>query len=324
MQERERPIEKAKRKYRKFTDEFKREAVRLLNENPTSAVETAKKLDIPQEHLYRWRDELSASGVEAFRGNGKRTAGQERIRELEAEVRRLRMGARLSKKNSLVLRQGRRVRYSAIRQHEGAYPTRLMCRVLEVTPSGYYAWRRRPKSLRERNRKQLESIIRMIFLQAREVYGSPRITAELKDIGLQHSRNFVAKVMKEAGIKAKAARRRFKRTTNSEHSEPVFPNVLKRNFRTLAPNSAWVSDVTYIRTKEGWLYLCVFIDLYSRQVVGWSIKDRLCFEIATDALEMALGQRDPKPGLVFILIEECRMPVHITEQSFENGRSLEV
>jgi transposase InsO family protein len=138
----------------------------------------------------------------------------------------------------------------------------------------------------------------MIFAQAREVYGSPRITAELQDVGLQHSKNFVAKVMKEAGIKAKTARRRFKRTTNSEHSEPVFPNVLQRNFRTLAPNSAWVSDVTYIRTKEGWLYLCVFIDLYSRQVVGWSIKDRLCFEIATDALEMAIGQRDPKPGLI--------------------------
>jgi transposase InsO family protein len=124
------------------------------------------------------------------------------------------------------------------------------------------------------------------------------MTAELRDVGREHSKNFVAKVMKEAGIKAKNARRRFKRTTNSEHSRPLFPNLLQRNFDALKPNTAWVSDVTYVRTKEGWLYLCVFIDLYSRQVVGWSIKDRLCFELATDALRMALVNRNPQPGLI--------------------------
>ena len=190
------------------------------------------------------------------------------------------------------------MRYSAILQHEGAYPVRMMCRVLEVTTSGYYAWKRRPRSLREQNRRELERIIRMLFVQAREVYGSPRMTAELRDVGRKHSKTFVAKVMREAGIKAKTAKKRFKCTTDSNHFEPRFPNVLQRNFQVAAPNSVWVSDVTYIRTSEGWLYLCVFLDLFSRQVIGWTIKDRLCFELSTDALKMALGKRNPGPGLI--------------------------
>ena len=130
------------------------------------------------------------------------------------------------------------MRYATIRQHEGEYPIRMMCRVLEVSSSGYYAWKNRPRSLREKNRHELERIIRMLFAQARGVYGSPRMTAELRDVGREHSKNFVAKVMKEAGIKAKNARRRFKRTTNSEHSKPLFPNLLQRNFDALKPNTA--------------------------------------------------------------------------------------
>lgn len=190
------------------------------------------------------------------------------------------------------------MKYAAIRQHVGAYPVTLMCRVLGVKRSGYYAWCKRPESIWSRNRRTLANVIQRIFERKREVYGSPRIRDELRDEGCRHSKNHVAKVMKEAGLVAKAGRQRFKRTTNSEHREPVFPNLLERNFRVASANAAWVSDITYLWTAEGWMYLCVFIDLYSRQVVGWSLRDRLGSELVTEALQMAIGRRQPKAGLI--------------------------
>jgi len=189
------------------------------------------------------------------------------------------------------------VKYAVIRQHVGEFPVRLMCRVLEVTPSGYYAWKRRPTSLWERNRRQLGELVKVLFDRNRQVYGSPRLTDELRDAGYRHSKNYVARIMKEQQLEAKTVKR-FRRTTDSAHKRRIYPNRLKRDFTVLQPNKAWVSDITYVWTQEGWLYLCVFLDLYSRKVVGWCLKSELTEGLVLDAFEMAIAQREPNPGLI--------------------------
>lgn len=188
-------------------------------------------------------------------------------------------------------------KYAVIRAHEKDYTIRLMCRVLGVSESAYRWWKRRPESLWERNRKTLGRILKELFVQKRETYGSPRMRAELARQGREHSKNYVAKVMRNEGLKV-TLRRRFKVTTNSNHRLPVFPNLLKRDFRTSKPNVAWVSDITYVQTGEGWLYLCTVLDLYSRKIVGWSMSERAGSEGVFSALQMAVTSRCPARGLI--------------------------
>ncbi len=189
------------------------------------------------------------------------------------------------------------MKYSVIRQHATEYPVRLMCSVLEVTPSAYYAWKRRPMSMWERNRSEFGKLVKVVFERNRQVYGSPRMTAELQDIGHRHSKNYIARIMKEQGLQAKTVKR-FRRTTNSAHTRRVHPDRLKRNFAISQANTAWVTDITYVWTQEGWLYLCVFLDLYSRKVVGWSLQDEITENLILAAFETALSQRQPAPGLI--------------------------
>ena len=172
-----------------------------------------------------------------------------------------------------------------------------MCTVLNVSPSGYYVWHKRPESPRSKENRRLEAKIRVLFKDNREVYGAPRIHAELKDEGESCSKNRVARIMKKAGLKAKT-KRKFKATTDSRHSFPVAPNLLNQNFETDAPNKIWAGDISYIQTDEGWLYLAVLMDLYSRKIIGWSMKSTLAKEIVLDALLMAVWRRNPKQEVI--------------------------
>lgn len=173
-----------------------------------------------------------------------------------------------------------------------------MCDVLQVSRSGYYSWRSRPKSNQSQKRRLLEVTIRETHRQNRKVYGSPRIHKELECQGIPCSENTVAKVMQEAGIQAKTTKR-FTVTTDSNHSDPVAENVLNRGFdRATRPNQIWVSDITYIWTLQGWMYLTCVVDLYSRKVVGWSMSSRMTKEFVMDALQMAMEQRCPEAGLL--------------------------
>jgi len=189
------------------------------------------------------------------------------------------------------------MRYQFVRDHSGRYPVRRMCRVLEVTPSAYYAWRGRPESRRVREDRRLLVEIKAIHQAKRETYGSPRIQAELKAQGQRHGQKRVARLMRDNDIRAKQ-KRKFKATTDSKHSHPVAPNLLARDFEATAPNQKWVADITYIPTREGWLYLAAILDLYSRIVVGWSMAGRMTRKLVLDALEMAMGRRRPGPGLI--------------------------
>lgn len=173
-----------------------------------------------------------------------------------------------------------------------------MCRVLDVSRSGYYSWAKHNTSDRQRENERLLQYIQQAYTRGRGTYGSPRVTAELRDNGIQCGRNRIARLMKENGIKAKT-KRRFTATTKSRHDLLVAENLLKRRFSTEVANKVWLSDITFIWTKEGWMYLAAILDAYNRQIVGWSMSDRLNHSILADALNKALRGRKPAAGLIF-------------------------
>lgn len=168
---------------------------------------------------------------------------------------------------------------------------RMMCDMLEVSASGYYAWRGRPACARQTRRQELMEKIRLAHAQSRNSYGSPRVTVELKESGMKVCENTVAKYMRLAGICVRKRRRFVPRTTDGNHPHPIAGNLLDRDFAAAAPNRKWVSDLTFIWTSEGWLYLSVMIDLFSRRVVGYSISADMTAPSVAGALQMALRRR---------------------------------
>lgn len=190
------------------------------------------------------------------------------------------------------------MRFAFIEQHAAAYPVRLMCRVLEVSPSGYYAWRSRPESPRAAANRQLISEIRGLAARHSGRYGSPRMHAALRAEGHRCSRGRVARLMRANGIRAVAGRRFRPCTTDSRHSLAVAPNLLAQCFEASGPNRVWLADITYIPTGEGWLYLAAVLDLATRKVVGWAMRDHLRAELALAALIMAAQRQRPGKGLI--------------------------
>jgi putative transposase len=189
------------------------------------------------------------------------------------------------------------VRFMFIDAAKEEFPVQRLCKVLEVSPSGYFAWRGRPACERQRDDLVLLAHVRSAFALSNETYGSPRMTHELRDQGLHVGRRRVARLMRENGLRARQPRR-FKRTTDSLHAFPVAPNLLDQDFSAERPNEKWGADISYIWTREGWLYLAVVIDLYARRVVGWAVSDRLHTELALRALRRALAVRRPAAGLL--------------------------
>lgn len=174
-----------------------------------------------------------------------------------------------------------------------------MCKVLKVSRSGYYAWSSRPPSARTQDNEQLSQEIAQIHQDSRKTYGSPRIHMALIAKGWQVSRQRVVRLMAKLGISV-GSKRKFKVTTDSGHDLPIAPNILDRNFTISEPDKAWVADITYIWTTEGWLYLAVILDLFSRRIVGWSMAEHMRSDLVLSALEAALGQRIPSAsGLLF-------------------------
>ncbi|ADL12888.1 Integrase catalytic region [Acetohalobium arabaticum DSM 5501] len=173
-----------------------------------------------------------------------------------------------------------------------------MCQVLEVSRSGYYKWLNRKPSQREKINKKLKLKIAEIYWQHNGTYGSPRIHRVLRKEGYTVNIKRVARLMRIMGLKA-IQKRKFKRTTNSNHDLPLKENLLKRDFDIDKPDKVWVSDITYISTKKGWLYLAVVIDLYSRKVVGYSMSKRINTDLIMSATKMAISRRNPEAGLIF-------------------------
>lgn len=190
------------------------------------------------------------------------------------------------------------MKFAFIRDNLEIFPVVDMCRVLEVSKSGFYRWQREPVGKRQLLRDKLGAAIERVHAANRGVYGSTRVHEALLDEGQEVCRNTVAKVMKSRGIQARTHRRFRVRTTDSNHNHPVAPNTLNREFKADKPNQVWLTDITYILTGEGWLYLAGVMDLYSRRIVGWSMADHMRSELVCDALKMALIARKPTSDLL--------------------------
>lgn len=190
------------------------------------------------------------------------------------------------------------MRCAWIEEHRDSFPVTAMCRVLQISRSRYYAWRKQPQSRQAQRRESLLVEIESIRREKRkDVYGSPRIHQELQHRRVRCCENTVAKVMKGAGIQAKTTKK-FKATTDSKDNRPVAANVLNRQFEATGVNEVWLADITYVGTREGWLYLAAVKDLYTRKIVGWSTSDRLTADLVTRALEMGIGRQLPESGLL--------------------------
>ncbi len=189
------------------------------------------------------------------------------------------------------------MRYSFIRDHREAFPVGLMCHVLEVGRSGFYTWLKRPESPRNRESRRLLVEIKAAHQKSRKTYGSPRIHAELKSQGLSCGKHRVSRLMRQHGIVSKH-KRKFQVTTDSVHSYPVAENKLQRRFDVSEPNQYWVSDITYIPTREGWLYLAVTLDLFHRKVIGWAMDRWITRQLVIDALNMAIKNGNGQRGLI--------------------------
>jgi putative transposase len=189
------------------------------------------------------------------------------------------------------------MRFDFIGRHIAEFPVTAMCRVLKVSRSGFYAWKLRPDSPRVSQDRRTAVLIAEIQQLVRRVYGAPRMHRELKARGEKIGRKRVARVMKENGLQSRC-RRKFRVTTQSNHALGVAPDRLHREFTPDGPNQAWVADITYIATREGWLYLAVVLDLYSRMVVGWKLSERISRELVIEALQMAVARRKPSAVLV--------------------------
>ncbi len=168
-----------------------------------------------------------------------------------------------------------------------------MCRILNVSRSGYYQWTRRKESERKKRREQLKQQISRIFLESRRLYGSPKIAQVLRRQGERVSEKTVARIMQELGLKSRTVRK-YKATTNSRHNLPVHDNVLNQQFTAQAPNQVWMADITYVPTDEGWLYVASIMDLYTRKIVGWHADERMTKELVLQALDQAYSRQRPK------------------------------
>jgi putative transposase len=188
--------------------------------------------------------------------------------------------------------------FELIEAEKGNYPKALMCRALGLSRSGHHAFRTRGPSHHDLQQQQLDVLVAAIFAELGGHYGAPRVEQELRRRELHTSRKRVAASMARQGLRARP-RRRWRRTTDSSHREPIAPNLLDRNFTAEAPDRAWVADTTYLPVLGGFLFLVVILDLFSRKVVGWSLGDRLDAELSGEALRRAIARRQPKPKLLF-------------------------
>jgi putative transposase len=190
------------------------------------------------------------------------------------------------------------MKFAFIAEHLQAFEIQMVCDVLEISRSGYYAWSKRPPSRRAQRREELAGKIQQVHEQNRRVYGSPRVCRVLAAQGQSVCENTVADIMKERQIRAKSKRKFVPRTTDSRHEQPLADNLLDRQFDAPLPNQKWAVDITYIPTDQGWLYLAGVIDLCSRKIVGWSMADHMRVDLVSDALRMAIARRRPGEGLL--------------------------
>jgi len=280
-----------------YTAEFKEQAVKRADE-VGSIARVAEELGLVEQTLRNWVKAAKAGKLNPA-GARQITAEQMELSRLRAQVARLEMELEITKKSGGIFREGAAVKYAWIDTQRSAFPLPVLCDAPSVSQSGFRAWQAGGTPERKRlTDGQALVLIRTIHQEVRQAYGARRIHAELRGRGYRIGLPRIERLMRENGIRARH-KRRYKATTDSRHSLPVAPNVLDRHFAPGAPNRVWTGDITYIATAEGWLYLAVVIDLFNREVIGWSIKPRMTTDLVLDALSMAWFRRRPEPGVLF-------------------------
>ncbi|WP_154816839.1 IS3 family transposase [Enterobacter kobei] len=272
---------------KRYPEEFKIEAVKQVIDRGHSVSSVATRLDITTHSLYAW---IKKYGPDSST-NKEQSDAQAEIRRLQKELKRVTDERDIFKKSRGVLRKAVRLRYDFIRDNSRCWPVRLLCRVLDFHPSGFYAWFKQPYSQRHQVDLRLTGQIKQFWLESGCVYGYRKINLDLRDSGQQCGVNRVWRLMNRAGIKAQVGYR-SPRAHKGEVSI-VSPNRPQRQFNPDAPDERWVTDITYIRTHEGWLYLAVVVDLFSRKIIGWSMQSRMTKDIVLNALLMAIWRRNP-------------------------------
>ncbi|WP_218722359.1 IS3 family transposase [Citrobacter braakii] len=301
---------------KRYPEEFKIEAVKQVVDRGYSVASVATRLDITTHSLYSW---IKKYGPDSST-NKEQSDAQAEIRRLQKELKRVTDERDIFKKSRGVLRKAVRLRYAFIRDNTCCWPVRLLCRVLDVHPSGFYAWLQQPHSQRHQADLRLTGQIKQFWLESGCVYGYRKIHLDLRDSGQQCGINRVWRLMKRVGIKAQVGYR-SPRARKGEASI-VSPNRLQRQFNPDAPDERWVTDITYIRTHEGWLYLAVVVDLFSRKIIGWSMQSRMTKDIVLNALLMAVWRRNPQKQVLVHSDQGSQYTSH-EWQSFLKSHGLE-
>jgi putative transposase len=282
---------------RTFTKEFKQEAVQLVKTSGKSMAQLARDLGIADSTLHHWCKQFSEHGEQAFPGSGHQTCRGGRTASSQTGTGDHAAGARHIKKSAGHLLARPALTFPFIAEQSQQYPITLLCKTLEVSESGYYAWKNREPSQHCREDARLAAEIQQVFLEHRKLYGSPRIHAVLKARGTSCSRKRVARLMQQLGLSAQAKRSR-KPTTKSDPHARFAPNHLNREFTAQQPNTKWVTDTKAVETAEGWLFLAVMLDLFSRMVVGWAMAETADTDLTELALRMAVARRYPEGDLM--------------------------
>ncbi|WP_205630876.1 IS3 family transposase [[Enterobacter] lignolyticus] len=273
----------------RFTPEFKEEAVRQITERGYSVAEVSDRLGVSAHSLYKWLRAIKPDNSEQHARDLLEAKSE--ILKLRAQLKRTEEERDILKKGRAVLCKGARLKYRFINEHRTVWGVMTMCRVLNVARAGFYAWLHNPVSARDKDNQRLLMLIRDSYSLSGGVYGYRRVHGDLNEIGETCGKNRVGRIMQLNRIKAVRGYKAPRRITG--RPSVVAPNRVQRQFTVVRANQVWVTDITYIRTWQGWLYLAVVIDLFARNVVGWSMKPTLSRELALDALMMALWRRKP-------------------------------
>ncbi|WP_420632750.1 IS3 family transposase [Candidatus Palauibacter sp.] len=279
---------------RRYAPEYKARMVELVRAG-RSADQLAREFEPSATAIRRWVEQADLD--EGRRTDGLTTAERKEVRELKRELRRVKIERDILAKGHGLVRQGERIdpprgfRFAV--DHQAMYPVRVMCRLLGLSPSGYYAWRKREPSRRARENAALSAEIVEIHAMSGGTYGAPRVHAELKARGREASVGRVARLMRAAGVEGVSRRRKGRTTKRAAESKPA-PDLVERDFSASGADELWVADITYVPTWAGWLYLAVVLDAWSRRIVGWSMATHLRTSLVLDAFDMALAQRRPE------------------------------
>ncbi|EMS8654113.1 TPA: IS3 family transposase [Klebsiella pneumoniae] len=278
----------------RFTPEFKEEVARQITERGYSVAEVSDRLGVSAHSLYKWLRAIKPDNSEQHARDLLEAKSE--ILKLRAQLKRTEEERDILKKGRAVLCKGARLKYRFINEHRTVWGVMTMCRVLCVARAGFYAWLHNPVSARDKDNQRLLTLIRDSYSLSGGVYGYRRVHGDLNEIGENCGKNRVGRIMQLNRIKAvrgyKAPRRIAGRPS------VVAPNRVQRQFTVVRANQIWVTDITYIRTRQGWLYLAEVIDLFARNVVGWSMKPTLSRELALDALMMAVWRRKPEGEVI--------------------------